>query len=123
MNRLIKQIEINYLKHNIIKDKGTEIMFPVWSPDNNSIIYLSNKEYELMKECETQFSIYRNKYIHWFDYNYGRNKSLKIIPDEKYINGFWLCSKGSNGWEKIAYRYEGHFWLRNCSLKYLKMEC
>ena len=43
-NRLIKPIEVNYLKPNIIKDKGTANLFPVWSPDNNSFLYLSNKD-------------------------------------------------------------------------------
>jgi len=42
--KITKPIEINYVKPNIIKDNGTTNLFPVWSPDGNSFLYLSNKK-------------------------------------------------------------------------------
>ena len=41
--KLTKPIDINHIKPNIIVDKGTTNMFPVWAPDSNIFAYLSNK--------------------------------------------------------------------------------
>lgn len=41
---LIKPIEINTIKPNIIIGEGTSNIFPVWAPDSNSFLYLSNKK-------------------------------------------------------------------------------
>ena len=41
--KITKPIEINHIKPNIIIDKGTTNMFPIWAPDSNVFAYLSNK--------------------------------------------------------------------------------
>ncbi|MBE76628.1 MAG: hypothetical protein CMG41_02695 [Candidatus Marinimicrobia bacterium] len=42
--KITKPIDINYVKPDIIIDDGTTNLFPIWSPDGNSFLYLSNKK-------------------------------------------------------------------------------
>jgi len=42
--KLTNPIEINHEKPNIIIDSGTANLYPIWSPDSNSFLYLSNKK-------------------------------------------------------------------------------
>ena len=43
-NKITKPIDVNYINPNIKVDEGTTNLFPVWSPDSNSFLYLSNKK-------------------------------------------------------------------------------
>lgn len=63
---LIKPIEINSIKTNIIIDRGTANIFPVWSPDSNSFLYLSNKENDYFGQTDLYL------------YNLNDNKEQKI---------------------------------------------
>ena len=49
---LIKPIEINHIKPNIIIDEGSTNVFPVWSPDSNRFLYLSNKENDFFGQTD-----------------------------------------------------------------------
>ncbi|GIT58052.1 MAG: hypothetical protein Ct9H300mP18_14810 [Candidatus Neomarinimicrobiota bacterium] len=49
---LVKPIEINDIKPNIIIDEGSTNVFPAWSPDSNRFLYLSNKENDFFGQTD-----------------------------------------------------------------------
>jgi len=50
--KITNPIEVNYVKPNIIIDDGTANLFPIWSPDSNSFLYLSNKKNDFFGQTD-----------------------------------------------------------------------